>query len=83
MLLGRLARDLRYRGRGTGELLPANALQRCYRLSEEIGAIGVVVDAIDDTAREFYERYGFSRFPEHERRLLLPMGSIQQLFPTR
>lgn len=81
MLIGRLARDLRFRGRGVGELLLSNALNRCARLSNELGAVGVVVDAIDDPARLFYERYGFSRFPEQEHRLILPMGSIAQLDP--
>lgn len=79
ILLGRLARDTRFHGRGMGELLLINALQRCYRLAGELGAIGVVVDAIDDWARIFYERYEFSRFPEQEYRLFLPLGTIAGL----
>lgn len=79
ILLGRLARDVRFHGRGVGDLLLINALQRCYRLADELGAIGVVVDAIDDRARVFYERYGFSHFPEQEYRLLLPLRTIADL----
>jgi GNAT superfamily N-acetyltransferase len=79
MLLGRLARDLRFRGRGVGDLLLSNALRHCLRLSEEIASVGVVVDAIDDDARAFYERYGFSRFPDDAHRLIIPMATVARL----
>lgn len=79
ILFGRLARDVRFHGRGVGDLLLINALQRCYRLAGELGVIGVVVDAIDERAWVFYERYGFSRFPEQEYRLFLPLGTIADL----
>lgn len=78
-LLGRLARDLRYRGSGVGQRLLADALARSLRVSQEIASIGVVVDAIDDAARAFYERYGFVRLMDDERRLILPMGTIERL----
>ena len=57
--LARLAVDQRHQQRGVGELILADALQRCLRLSEEIGMIGVVVDAKDEHARGWYERYEF------------------------
>jgi GNAT superfamily N-acetyltransferase len=79
LLIGRLARDLHFRGRGLGELLLSDALRRCHRLSTELGAIGVVVEAIDETARTFSERCGFTRFPEQEFRLILPMATIPQV----
>jgi len=40
----------------------------------------VIVDAIDDTARTFYEQYGFARLPEQDYRLVLPMSAIRELF---
>lgn len=83
ILLGRLARDSRFRGRGVGELLLANALLRCHRIAGELGALGVVVDAIDEAARTFYERYEFSRFPEQPFRLFLPFGTIRSLIEAR
>lgn len=78
-LLGRLARDTRYRGGGVGQRLLADALARSLRISQEIASIGVVVDAIDDAARAFYERYGFARLLDDERRLILPIGTIERL----
>lgn len=42
--LARLAVALDHQGRRLGELLLADALQRCLHISESIGMLGVVVD---------------------------------------
>jgi len=81
-LLGRLARDVRYRRSGIGPRLLFDALARSLRVSREIAALGVVVDAIDDDACVFYERYGFVRFLHNEHRLILPMGTIEKLIAS-
>ena len=77
--LARLAVDRRHQRQGLGELLLADALQRCLRLSEEIGMIGVVVDAKDEKARGWYERYEFERFPDSPLTLWLPAAAIARL----
>jgi GNAT superfamily N-acetyltransferase len=77
-LLGRLAVDTRYRRQGFGELLLLDALRRSWEQSAVIGAMAVVVDAKDDAARTFYERYGFRRFLDAEYRLYLPMRTVEQ-----
>jgi len=82
VLIGRLAVDQRYRGRGLGELLLMDALHRGFDISRQVGAMAVVVDAKDDAARSFYERYGFRRFVDHEYRLFLPMATVARLFPA-
>lgn len=79
MLTGRLAIDRHYQGQGLGKALLSNALRRCRKLSTEIGAIGVIVDAKDDHARAFYERFPFIRFVDEEHRLLIPMSTIDRL----
>jgi GNAT superfamily N-acetyltransferase len=79
-LLGRLAVSLAFRGRGLGEHLLLDALRRSWELSGQIGSIAVVVDAIDETARAFYERYGFIGFADARSRLVLPMATIAKLF---
>ena len=78
-LLGRLARDARFRGSGIGSRLLVDALARSLRVSHEVASVGVVVDAIDAAARAFYERHGFIGFLDDERRLILPMGTIETL----
>jgi len=78
-LIGRLAVDERSRGQRLGQRLLLDAAARCHRLSQEVGAVAILVDAIDDAARGSYERYGFRRFPRYERRLFLPMQEVGRL----
>ena len=80
-LVGRLARDLSFRGQRIGELLLVNALERALLASEQVASIAVVVDAKDEKAIEFYRRFGLIRFPETEDQLFLPMRTVQTLFP--
>lgn len=77
-LLGRLAVDLRYRGRGYGRYLLADALHRVVR--SDIASFAIIVDAIDDTARGFYEREGFLPFPDQPTKLFRPTADIVKLF---
>jgi len=62
--LARLAVNLNHQGQGLGELLLADALQRCLHISESLGMLGVIVDAKDERARRWYERYEFERLPD-------------------
>jgi len=76
ILIGRLARDRGYPGQRLGERLLKDALTRS--LVSGIGAIAVLVDAIDDEARGFYEAYGLRSIPA-TKRLLLPMATVEGL----
>lgn len=77
ILLGRLARDLGFRGAGIGERLLTDALRRGLEVQTRIGAVTVVVDAIDEPAARFYEAYGFIRFPRDSSRLFIAMDTIE------
>ena len=79
ILLGRLARDLEYRGQGLGEILLVDALRRAYGASEQISAMGVVVHAKDDEARQFYEENELVPFPDNPRHLIMSMEHIRDL----
>ncbi len=70
-LIGRLARDERARGRGVGELLLADAIQRILGAGRSIAVFAIVVDAKDERAAEFYKAFGFQMFPLHPKRLFL------------
>jgi len=78
ILLGRLAVDQSCHGRGHGETLIVDAMKRCL-MTEGIGWTAIVVDAKDDSARRFYERFGFMRLPEDPWRLMLPRKSIAEI----
>lgn len=73
-LIGRLARDLAWRGKEIGRLLLVDALRRSLRLSTEVGAVVVVTDPKDNKARAFYESYGFQALDEI--RLFIPMKEL-------
>lgn len=77
-LLGRLAVDLRYRGKGYGRFLLADALHRSVR--SEIASFAVVVDAKDDAARRFYERESFLPLLDQPMKLYRPTADIAKLF---
>ncbi len=80
-LLGRLARDLSYRGKGVGELLLVDALKRSLVMSRQIASAAVIVDAKDEKVQRFYRDFGFIPFPESQKRLFLAMATIQRLYP--
>jgi GNAT superfamily N-acetyltransferase len=77
-LLGRLAVDQRYQGRGYGRFLLADALYRAVR--SEIASFAVIVGAKDESAKRFYERESFLPFPDQPLKLFRPMADIEALF---
>ena len=81
ILLGRLARDLRYRGQGIGEHLLLDALARAAASSQSVGAFAIVVDAKNDRARSFYEAFGFQPISDRPSRLFLPLQRVARLVP--
>jgi len=70
-LIGRLARDVRARGRGMGELLLADAVRRILGAGRSVGVFTIVVEAKDERAIEFYRSFGFEPFPQRPQRLFL------------
>ncbi len=79
-LLGRLARNLEFKGHGVGELLLMAALKRVLDHSKSTASVAVVVDAKDERSKKFYQGYGFIELQDHPNRLFLPMKTIAQMF---
>lgn len=79
LLIGRLAVDAQWQGRGLGSALLADALRRCLAASEIAGVRGVVAHAIDEAAVGFYERHGFVRSPLGEQVMLMPIETVRSL----
>lgn len=59
LLLGQLATDNGWAGRGIGTALLAHALHRCAVGAQLVGGRAVVVNALDDEAALFWTRRGF------------------------
>jgi len=64
VLIARLAVDQAFQGRGIGIGLLRDALRRIKMVSEIAGVRGVAVHAKDDSAKAFYEHFGFVEFPD-------------------
>jgi GNAT superfamily N-acetyltransferase len=79
LLIGRLAVDAQWRGRGVGSALLVDALRRSLAAFEIAGVRGVVAHAIDEAAAGFYECHGFIRSPLGERVMLMPIETVRSL----
>ena len=77
-LLGRLAVDKAWQGRGIGAMLLAYALRVAVEGAESIASAVIEVDAKDDTARSFYARFGFRILTDERLHMFLPMETARQ-----
>jgi len=59
LLLGQLATDQRWAGRGVGTGLLKHALSRCVQAASLVGGRALLVHAIDEEAAGFWRRRGF------------------------
>ncbi len=75
-LLGRLAVDENSQGKGLGSILLADACRKVVQASQILAVVGIIVDAKDDAAAEFYWHFGFVPLPGMPDRLLLPAKSF-------
>ena len=78
-LLGRLAIDKKKQGKGIGKILLIDALKRSYTISNEIGSFGIVVDPIDNEAKNFYGKYDFIEFPD-SKKMFIATKCLKELF---
>lgn len=66
LLLGRLAVDHRYANLGIGTTLTAHVLATAVELNEKAACRAVVVTALNQRAREWWQRLGFHPFEPDE-----------------
>ena len=73
MVLGRLATDTTYQGRGIGKGMLQEAISRSIAASLSVGMRGILVHPIDGRAAAFYLRHSFMPSPIDPNTLLLPI----------
>jgi len=71
MVLGRLAVDRRAQGIKLGASLLQDSVNRAVAVSQNAGVRALLVHALHDRAKAFYEHYGFQPSPLHPMTLLL------------
>jgi GNAT superfamily N-acetyltransferase len=79
VLLARLAVNHTQQGQGLGKALLFDALRRAADAAEIVGVRAVLVHAIDDTARRFYEHFDFDPSPIDPFQLMLLLDSSKEL----
>jgi len=78
MVLGRLAVDRAYQGREIGVGLLRDAILRILQAAELGGIRAILVHAISEEARRFYERHGFVASPIDPMTLMMTMADAKR-----
>ena len=81
ILLARLAVDSTEQGHGLGAALLKDALLRTIQAAEIAGLRAMLVHAKDDSAKRFYEKYGFEPSPIDAYHLFLRLSDILSSLP--
>jgi GNAT superfamily N-acetyltransferase len=76
LLIGRFAVDRRFQQQGLGRSLLQDVLERCARLSQEVGFMAILVHPAGEQATAFWRRFGFVPAPTQEPMLLLPTAHL-------
>jgi len=78
MVLARLAVDTRAQGMKLGASLLHDAMRRCVGISSSAGVRAMLVHALNERARDFYEYYGFKASPVNPMTLMLRIGPAHE-----
>jgi GNAT superfamily N-acetyltransferase len=74
MVIGRLAIDLGFQGRGIGSALLRDAVLRMAQAADIAGIRAILVHAISESAKIFYERSGFIASPVDPMTLMITVA---------
>ncbi len=77
--IGRLAVQAEFQGKKIGTALLIDALKRIVEASKSVGVFAVIVDAKNDSAKRFYDGFGFIPYGKDELSLYLPINTVTKL----
>jgi GNAT superfamily N-acetyltransferase len=77
MVLARLAVDRRAQGLQLGAALLRDAVLRAVAVSRNAGVRALLVHALHEKARQFYEHHGFQPSPTHPMTLMLRLRGVE------
>ncbi|NMF57983.1 GNAT family N-acetyltransferase [Pseudanabaena yagii] len=80
MVIGRLAIDRSWQGKGLGRALLRDAILRTLQASEIAGIRAILVHAISENAKLFYEKCGFTASPIDEMTLMIRIKDAIAVF---
>ncbi len=79
MVVGRLAIESSFQGRGLGRALLRDAVLRTMQAADIAGIRAVLVHAVSEDAKRFYERCGFQPSPVDPMTLMITMRDAQRV----
>ncbi len=82
VMLARLAVDRTQQGRRYGRWLLMDAIKRCALVGQQTGVYALLVDAKNDAAKRFYQRFGFTEIANRPMTLYLPLATAIQALLT-
>ena len=77
--IGRLAVSQAAQGQGLGETLLMDAFKKIALASEHVGVYAIEVHCLNERARSFYLRYGFTELLDDRLHLYIPMKLVRKL----
>ena len=77
VVLGRLAVDRSWQGRGLGRAMFRDAARRVSHAADTIGIRGIVVHAVSEEARMFYVALGFDPCPAEAMTLVVTLNDLR------
>ena len=77
LVLARLAVDRRIQGQRLGVSLLQDALSRAVAVSHNARVRALLVHALHEGAKRFYEHYGFQASPTHPMTLMLRLTGLK------
>ncbi len=82
MLIAQLTVHRNAQGFGLGKITLIEAMQHCFQIHGHLPSCAIVVDAINDGVKAFYEQYGFQVLDDSNKRarLFISMKTVHQLF---
>ncbi|HTW97501.1 MAG TPA: GNAT family N-acetyltransferase [Acidimicrobiales bacterium] len=81
VMLGRLAMDRRFQGRGRGAALLRHAIEMTIVAADAIGIRLLVVNALDERAAAFYRRFGLDPSPTNPLDLMITVNDLRASLP--
>ena len=78
MVIGRLAIDHSIQGQGTGPALLRDAILRTLQAAEIAGIRAILVHAVSERAKRFYERWGFIPSPVEPLTLMITVAEARK-----
>ena len=79
MVLGRLAVDDEFQGRGIGRGLLRDAVLRTVEAADIAGIRAILVHALSETAKRFYEKHGFVAAPVGSMTVMITIAEARKI----